>query len=456
MSTESRYPVMDADGPRPNGSLSNHTVASVSHVTKTVRRDSEDVRRLVPAQPASGKGRARRIFRATAGVLGMVILLLVFAKWVLIPVVLPMTNDAWPNAPVITVRAPNEGNAQVRLEVGQAVEQGETVVVLSNRGVDPSQLARLRAELTMMRAEQSKRRSDLQVAKELEQLANRELEDYRNGLVARLTASLQETEARIKELTVGHQQSRRVLEMNRRLGTTGAISRDEWDRAAEVEAMAHHRLQQAQASRESTRIELEEAKRNVFVQRETPIYLTWHLQVRQTIPQLEAQLVETAERLAATEAELKQVEEHADRLAGSTVCSPVSGVIWRRNASWGPVAKGESLLEIAQTKGQFIQALFPESHARSLFQGARAVILFSGLPPFEGTVRAIRQSSPTDHDLASAIRLPRRLNQLEVLIDFDHPPGDASLLGRQCQVLAADRSNTVHALAANLFCLLRW
>src|SRR5439155_18050960 len=149
-----------------------------------------------------------------------------------------------------------------------------------------------------------------------------------------------------------------------RLGNSGVISRDECDRADEAEAMAHNRLQQAQASRERIRIELEEAERNVFVQRETPIYLTWHLQVRQSIPQLQAQLLETTERLAAMEAELKQVEMHTDRLAGSTVRSPVSGVVWRRNASWGPVAKGESLLEIAQTKGQFIEALFSESHAR--------------------------------------------------------------------------------------------
>jgi multidrug resistance efflux pump len=178
--------------------------------------------------------------------------------------------------------------------------------------------------------------------------------------------------------------------------------------------------------------------------------------LQQSIPQLEAQLREAEERLAATEAELEQIEGHANRLAGSTVRSPYSGVVWRRNASWGPVAKGEPLFEIAQTERQFVEALFPESHARSLYPGARAVIVFSGLPPFEGTVRAVRQPSPTDHDFACAIRLPRRLNQLTVLIDFESPPSDASLLGRQCQVLAVGPSNPAHAWAAKLFCFLRW
>ena len=95
-------------------------------------------------------------------------------------------------------------------------------------------------------------------------------------------------------------------------------------------------------------------------------------------------------------------------------------------ATWINTMMRRNLLEIAHTKGQFIEALFSESHARSLHPGARAVILFSGLPPFEGTVRAVRRPSPTDHDWTYAIRLPRRLNQLEVFIDLDRPPADAS------------------------------
>jgi hypothetical protein len=38
------------------------------------------------------------LFRAAASVLGMLILFLVFAKRVLIPTMLPMAKDAWPNA----------------------------------------------------------------------------------------------------------------------------------------------------------------------------------------------------------------------------------------------------------------------------------------------------------------------------------------------------------------------
>jgi len=489
MSTESWFPVITADAQKPNGSLHNAAVASASLPGKNVRNgagsgnppeddsvlsiavaedgqgpgevrpsvsvwDGLAIRPTLPVPRKEQKGSLRRIFRAGAGVLGMLILLLVFTKWVLLPIVLPMTNDAWTNAPLRVVRAPNVGNAQVRLDIGQAVEEGDTFAVLSNSDVDPSLGAKLRADIAMAKAEQTKHRSDLEAAKDHEQRANRGLEQYRRTRIDGLRASLQEAEAKIKERWDAHEQSKKKLDRIKRLGSSG--SREELDKAIETEKTARDCLEQAQASRDRISIELQGAKENVFPQGDTPPYLTLLLEMRLRIPQLQAQLAETEGRLAAMEEERKELEEHANRLASSTVCSPVSGVVRSRNMSCGPVAKGESLLEIAETKRQYVEALFPDRHARSLYPGARVVIVFSGLAPFEGTVRAVRQPSPTDHDWASAIRLPRRLNQLTVLIDFESPPPDASLLGRPCQVLAADPSNPAHAWAAKLFCFLRW
>src|SRR6266851_2606354 len=149
MSSQPSFPTVIGAAPRPNGSVPHPAVVSASVLGKTVRYDAgsekapaddailsvalpanrqgpADVRPALAALRKEQRGRLRCIFRAGAGVLGMLILLLVFAKWVLIPIVLPMTNEAWTNAPVIVVRAENEGNAQVRLDVGQAVGQGDT------------------------------------------------------------------------------------------------------------------------------------------------------------------------------------------------------------------------------------------------------------------------------------------------------------------------------------------
>jgi multidrug resistance efflux pump len=476
MSTESRFPAVMAEASKPNGSIPHAALAATALLEKTVRNDAGSPNPLegelvmsvavapepevVRSSPSTTTAPAKelktilRLCRAAAGMLGMLILLLVFARWVVIPIAFPVTNDAWPNANLTVITAPNEGNAQFRADVGQTIAQGDTVAVLSNSGVDPGRLARLKAEIAKAQAERTKHGCDLQTARELEQLAKQRLDEYRQMLIAELTASLDEADAKIKELTCKYQASRRVLDMYQRSGT--AASRDERDRAAEAAAMARNSLEQAEASRKRLAIRKKAAEDNLFLERDAPLYLEQYLRVRQSIPQLETQLAQTDADLAAMAKELEAVEKHADQLAGGTISSPVSGVVVRRNTSWGPVAKGASLLEIAHTEGQFIEALFPVSHARSLYPGARAVIVFSGLPPFTGTVRAVRQPSPTDHEYTYAIRQTRRMNQLEVFIDFDQRPSDASLLGRQCQVLAADPSNPMHALASKLFCLLRW
>src|SRR5262249_22931820 len=110
-----RFPIVTADPQKPNGSQSDSAGASTSHPGKTfgnevypssgfglsipVPADCQlpvEVRDSLSTRPAplkEPKGRLRRIFRAGAGILGMLILFLVFAKWALIPIILPMTND---------------------------------------------------------------------------------------------------------------------------------------------------------------------------------------------------------------------------------------------------------------------------------------------------------------------------------------------------------------------------
>src|SRR5260370_351255 len=138
--------------------------------------DGLAIRPTLAAPRREQKGRLRRVCRAAAGVLGMLVLLLVFARWVLIPMMFPMASVAWWNTLVVVVKSVYEGSAQVRLRVGQAVERGEKVADLFNSDVDPSQLAQLTNKLTMAKAEQRERRCALQAAKDFEQLAHSELE----------------------------------------------------------------------------------------------------------------------------------------------------------------------------------------------------------------------------------------------------------------------------------------
>src|SRR5262249_29326431 len=130
MSTESRFPAIMAEAQKPNGSIPHAAVAATPLLEKTVRNDAgsrnplerEPVIAVAPepgvvrpspsatTAPAKEHKTIWRLLRAAAGMLGMLILLLVFARWVVIPIALPVTNDAWPNANLTVITAPNEGH----------------------------------------------------------------------------------------------------------------------------------------------------------------------------------------------------------------------------------------------------------------------------------------------------------------------------------------------------------
>jgi hypothetical protein len=59
--------------------------------------------------------------------------------------------------------------------------------------------------------------------------------------------------------------------------------------------------------------------------------------------------------------------------------------------------------------------------------------------------------NPTDMDSGNALRLPRELNQVVVIIDLDVPPQDKSVLGRSCRVLIVDVRQLSQRLAAWLW-----
>jgi cellulose synthase/poly-beta-1,6-N-acetylglucosamine synthase-like glycosyltransferase len=65
-----------------------------------------------------------------------------------------------------------------------------------------------------------------------------------------------------------------------------------------------------------------------------------------------------------------------------------------------------------------------------------------------GTVRCVRQPNPTDLNTPYAVRLPRRLDQVTLVIDLKDLPDDDSLLGRQCRILIVDSDPGLRRLAA--------
>lgn len=388
----------------------------------------------------------RRIFRWFVGLIGAAVLALLVMNWVVTPLVLPKTSDAWMNAPLTTIRAESEGDIHIAREVGDVVAIGSLLANTVNAYLNPASVWQLKTEQANLEAELTRATRESELANNLKATSSLELDKYRRALTADLVLALRQADAKIAELTVLLNQSERIVKMTEPLSRIGAVTADDSSRALENETIAQHRLDQGSAEKDSIANQLEAIKTNVYIQRDSPIYLLWYLETQQSVPVAQAKVEETKRRLASVQLELAQADAYVRRLAGGAILSPVAGLVWRRNASSGPVAKGESILEIAEAPArEFIEAQFQESRSTSLYPGARAIVQFSGLQPLAGEVRAVRQPSPTDLDNAYAIRLPRRINQLKVYIHVLGPPQGVALVGRQCKVLIADPA--AHPLA---------
>jgi len=398
----------------------------------------------------------RRTVRLGVGLAGAALLVLVFLRWVVIPTGWPTTGEAWLQAPVVAVRTDADGEVELTCREGDVVEPDSPLAAVVNANVDPGRVAHLRSALAGLEAEGAKVGKDLEAARAFDRLSGRELDAYRRTLVAGLKLALLEADAQVVECGVAFEQAKRAEDLQRRAAVAGAASDDERMRAVENEKTAKARLDRAKAARDRVALEIEAAEKNVFVQRESPIYLAWHVQGRLGIPQIEANLAHVHDRRDALRVELDRIEEHAKRQAGGVIRAPVGGVVWRRSPTRGTVSKGESLVEIAETRLMFVDAVFPEGHAPALAPGSRAVVVFRGLPPFEGRVQAVRHPSPTDQEGAYAIKLPRKMNQVKAVIAFEGARPDAALLGRQCTVMVPDPSTPGHDYAERLFIALRW
>jgi multidrug resistance efflux pump len=420
----------------------------------------------VPRPARRGPGRIRKYARAVAGVMGAAVLMALLVNWVATPAFFPKTSDAWMNAPIAVVRAEVEGAARVERNLGEAVKKGDALAHMANDNRNEAAVWRLRTERSNLQAELARGMADINLAEDLRKLSTAELEKYAGRLIADLTLSLEAAEAKIAGDTTAFSQAARVADLTRVLAREAIASRDARDTAVEEADIAQRKLEQSRAERSAIANQLAAARERVFMQRDSPIYLTWALQVQQSLPAIRAKVLETSARLAAAERELGLLESYTRRVNSGAVLSPADGVIWRVNASSGVVGKGEPLFEIAETRRQFVEAHFQESLAKSIYPGARAVIQFSGLPTMTGIVRAFRQSSPTDLDGAYAMKLARRLNQINVYIDLDQSIANDALLGRQCRVLltapGGARSQqglgkaTAESLAELLFRALGW
>ena len=388
-----------------------------------------------PGKPRDGSSFWRLARRTTA-----VCMIAAAFWWLVVPFFFPVTSQAVVNARMVQVRTPIDGAAaEIRHDIGDSVEAGESLMKVVSRQADTSHAAELTARRAVLIAQRKRLASDLDEAKQTREDCRDNTRKFYKELVGSLNSFLNEATARLQaaqvEREAAHVRLVRVAHM-----ASQQTADSELDLARESETLAARRIEEAEASHTKLKQELQAAEKGFLFQRDAPSFEQRASALDSKIPQVEAEIRETDEKLAAAEKELEEERQHVSRLCEADLSAPVSGTVWKRNGELGQVVKqNENLLEIADPNTIFVEALLNQSHLATIAPGSKAVIRLTDGRVLSGRVRAVRTLGGADAEASFAVNLScPDVKQVRVLIDLDPGVRDASLIGRHARVLIVD------------------
>ncbi|HVS37808.1 MAG TPA: HlyD family efflux transporter periplasmic adaptor subunit [Gemmataceae bacterium] len=361
--------------------------------------------------------------------------------WLVVPLLFPVTSQAVVNARMVQVRAPIDGAAgDIFHDIGDVVQAGDPLLKVVSSRADTSHLAELTARRSMLAAQRERVASDLETATRTREECRAATRRFYKELVSSLKDSLAEAEARAEAARLGTEAAHVRTARAVRLAVQQVGADSDLDAVRADESVAVKQYQQVEAARAKLEKELHAAEQGFLFQRDAPSFEQRADDLDAKIPQMQAELKETEDKLAAADKELQDEQRRVDRLSEAAVASPVSGAVWKRNGEPGQAVKQqENLLEIADRDTIFVEALLPQSHLNTIAAGCRAVVRLTDGRVLNGHVRAVRTLGGSDTEASFAINLPcPDVKEVRVLIDFDPGIRDAALIGRHARVLIVD------------------
>ena len=387
-----------------------------------------------PAGP-SAKPKPSRAWR-TARVSVAFTALAALLWWLVLPLLFPVTSRAIINARTVQVRSPGDGtNTELRRDVSDEVEGGQTLFRVTNPRVDTSHLSELKGKLSSLEAQQSRADRELAAGEaELPRL-RATVERFEKVAMEGLASGVKEAHARFESARIefdaaGHRQ--------KRLSRPNAASLIERDGLQESVSRARKNLEKEEAALARLRGEYAAAEQGVFLQNDACYARKRADETEEKIATLRSGLKENAELRAAAATLIRDEEKRVAELTGVDVAAPVSGTVWKRPGNVGQIVKQNELVyEIADRETIFVEALFHQRYLSSaVVPGARAVVNLTSGQRLCGRVKAIRTLGEADAEACYAVHLAGSdVKHVRALIELDGDCHDASLIGRHVRVL---------------------
>jgi multidrug resistance efflux pump len=344
-----------------------------------------------PAEPATSTVRRRRIRnllpsgRVIKSILAVVVAIAL--AWVPVQRLLSTSStEATINARLINLRAPIDGTVSVAvptIAAGTLVKPGEVLLRLTNTRADRKRLDDLRRTASQLRSESSALKKQLEKLQAIAGDLRTQSDAFQESRIRQLetraaeyTAEVQTTEAQLEDAEKSLNRSKDLKARGyQTLATLLHAERDFKVAGTKVEA-ARQRL-------ESTKIELEGARKGLFVgdsYNDLPRSAQRVTEVEQQIADLTSQLDERQGRIAYLK---KEETEETSNLASNSVAdvaATVQGRIWETlTANGEEVRQGQDLLRVLDCAGAVVTATVSESTYNKLWVGQPAKFQLRGM-----------------------------------------------------------------------------
>lgn len=357
------------------------------------------------------------------------------------------TASAIVNAPIVRIASPFDGRVEHAAPArGAAVKPGDVLVSVKAMQHDRHQLADLKGRLAGTQRQLAATASHIEALSEARDALKTRMENYRKGTIARLAAQLSEAEALHNIFKARLAQTDDALNRQQQLKTKGYASQANFDSATASAIVAKNDVAASTARIQRIRIDLESAKKGVFVgdnRDDVPYSQQRDDEIMLRLVELDAK----TKNLQATSQELQgQIAAETKRVAVDEVVNQtanVTGVVWDTASPKGaPVRAGDALVNVLDCGRAFLEVSLDETQLATIKPGDTAKVRLPGESnTIEAKVRGLRGAiAATEGDQLGAESASLESGQTTVLVDLPIAPDSRAMqsfcnVGRTAEVV---------------------
>ena len=373
-----------------------------------------------------------RLIRSRIARRSLALGIIALSGWALLPyVTYRVAPSAYVNAELMRVTAPIAGQLSSDLpRKGEYFEHTRMVPLVEARSPDRRHLIDLDQQLAMSTKRAELVRGQLGEIAELDRKLRERSEDYRSGMVARLSHEIGETEVEKGGCLAEARQRIDVASRMERLVKLGISSQIRSGEAQASQEATATRCQMADERLQRLKTELGAADKGIYLRGDAND-VPYSQQQRERLvlrrQELETDLLQNSSRAAQLAAEIAEERTRLDRLDHYDLSLPAAHVVWSVAASPGSmVTEGQSVFDFADCERRFIVVELPERDFEKIKAGDAATVRLIGSREWRtGQIRQVRGSAAYGDDRLLAARVPRP-DPGNITIEISLPPNETS------------------------------